>query len=214
MANYQLNANLRNVAGKSEVKQLRRRALVPGNVYGRGLENLMVTLAEKDVEKALAAGANLIDLTVDGTAKPVIIKEVQKDPVKGSVYHVDFYEVSMDRAIETSVSIYILGDEDRVADGGVVNQMLRELLVSCLPNAIPDSIEVDISKLTIGDGFVVSELSVPEGVEVLTDANDMVVRVAAPQAEEEPEDEEGEEGEEGAEDGAETIDSEETDEAE
>ncbi len=210
MANYQLQAELRSVTGTREVKKLRKSAVVPAHVYGRQKENVLVSIAQRDLDKALSSGAGLIDLQINGTAKTVIVKEIQKDPLQGKYQHVDFYEVSMDRAIETTVVVSLIGEDVRESDGGIVAQTLRELSISCLPNAIPESIEVNVADLVIGDSIYVKDLQAMEGVAVINDAEDIIVRVTPPTAEEELDTEEGAEAGEA---GAEGTESEESDEA-
>lgn len=182
MANYHLNAEVRSGTGKAVAKKLRRNNLVPGSVYGRGKANHVISIKLGDMDRAIQSGANLIDLSFGDSIKTVIIKEVQMEPVRGLVQHVDFYEVSMDRAIDTTVAIILSGEEDREADGGVLNQVLRELSISCLPGDIPDALTVDVSKLVVGDSIQVSDLVLPEEVTVLTELDDVVATVTVPEA--------------------------------
>lgn len=206
MANYQLKAEPRSVVGSAAVKELRRNRLVPANVYGRDKANALISIESREMEKALASGEHLIDLNIGDEQRVVIIKEIQKEPVKGYIQHVDFYEVSMDRAIDTTVPIILEGTLESVT--GVVTQILRELSISCLPGAIPDNIRVDISGMAIGDSLQVGKLDIPEGITVINDPDEAVVSIAAPTEIEEEEVEEADEEVEGIDEESEEADTE------
>lgn len=192
MANYQLAAKPRTTIGTAAAKRIRRENLVPANVYGREKDNENIVIDIRELEKALSAAGQLIDLNVEDQSRVVIMKEMQRDPIKGTIQHVDFYEVSMDRPIDTTVAIRLDGEADRESDGGIVNQVLRQLDISCLPGVIPNSIHIDVSSLTIGDTILVSDLDIPEGVNVLNDIDEVVVAISAPSMEVEEEEEEEE----------------------
>lgn len=206
MANYQLKAEPRSVVGSAAVKELHRNRLVPANVYGRDKANALISIESREMEKALASGEHLIDLNIGDEQRVVIIKEIQKEPVKGYIQHVDFYEVSMDRAIDTTVPIILEGTLESVT--GVVTQILRELSISCLPGAIPDNIRVDISGMAIGDSLQVGKLDIPEGITVINDPDEAVVSIAAPTEIEEEEVEEADEEVEGIDEESEEADTE------
>jgi large subunit ribosomal protein L25 len=132
--------------------------------------------------------------------RPAMIKELQTDPVTGTFVHVDFYEIDMQRKINVSVPVVIRGKSAGVEEGGLLQIVRREIELFCLPTAIPESIEVDISDLTIGDSIHVQEITLPAEVELPEEIDFTVVTVLAPKVEEEPvEEEELEEGEEAAE---------------
>ncbi len=190
MADFALQAQLRSDLGKSASRRLRRDKKVPAVVYGRGKEGVTVTIEEKDLQKALKARSSLLDLTVDGETRKVIVKELTNHPVKGSYQHVDFYEVAMDRAVETTTTLYVVGEDDREQDGGIMNLVLRELDISCLPGNIPEYVDIDVSGLVIGDTLHVSDLKLPEGVDVLIDTAEVVLTITDPALLEEPEDDE------------------------
>ncbi len=189
MANYQLKAEPRTAVGTAAAKRLRHQRLVPANVYGRDKANALISIELQEMEKALASGEHLIDLNIGDEERVVIVKEVQKEPIKGYIQHVDFYEVSMDRAIDTTVPIIVEGTS--ASEEGVVNHVLRELSISCLPGAIPDNITVDITGMVIGDSIQVANLDIPEGITVINEPDEAVVSIAAPTeiVEEEPEEE-------------------------
>jgi len=152
------------------------------------------------------AGENvLIDLRIeDGKSKKshrAMIKEIQADPVKGTILHVDLYAISMDKKIDLEIPIALTGTPAGVNEGGILQQVTRTLEVSCLPGQIPDSIELDVSSLDIGDSLHVSDLKIPEGVDVLVEEQLTIATVVPPTKVEEIEpeileEEELEEGEE------------------
>lgn len=189
MANYSLAAELRTERGKSAARRLRAANIIPAIVYGQQ-EAVALQIGQRELDKALVSGANLIDLQVDGQKKTVVVKEVQNHPVKGSPIHIDFLEVRMDRPIDTTTTLRIIGESERESDGGLVNVVLRELSISALPLSIPDRIDVDVSSLGIGDSIHVSDLDVAEDVTVLSSPDELIVSIALPAAEEEEADEE------------------------
>jgi large subunit ribosomal protein L25 len=143
------------------------------------------------------AGMNtLIELSVDGATRTVLVKELQRDPVRGRPLHTDFYLVELDQTVEVSVPLHLVGKAPGVELGGILDHPLREIELECLPRAIPESVDVDVSALEVGDSIHVRDLELPEGVSVQTDANLAVASVITPAVVEEPVAEEPEEGEE------------------
>lgn len=219
MAQLSIDAQVRNEAGKGAARRLRRAGRVPGIVYGKKVDNIGVSLDGPTLEKLLHQGGSsgLVELNMAEGTQVVLIKDVQNDPVLGDVIHVDFHAVALDEEVLVTVSLYLSGEGDRADDGGIVAQALREISVYCLPTAIPEWVEVDISGLTIGDSIAVGEITLPEGVRLDTDPEETVVSVVLPTEEpEEPETaaEEEVEGEEAAEGEGEEAEAEETDEDE
>lgn len=190
---------------KGELKSLRREDRVPGVVYGRGKDTLPVVLNGRSLRQALSSGAGsnaIIELSVingDSQKKEtetVMCKEVQRDTlVQERLLHVDFIRISMQEKMLANVPIQIVGDSDSpgVKEGGIVQVLLREVEVYCLPASIPELLEVDISSLNQGENLVSADLILPEGVELRTDPEETVVLVAAPEQEEVAPAEEGEE---------------------
>ena len=193
MADFVLQAELRSELGKNASRRLRRDNKVPAVVYGRGKEGVTITVDAPELSKALRAHSSLLDLTVDGEARKVIVKELNTHPVRGDFQHVDFYEVAMDRVVETTTTVHIVGEEEREQDGGIMNLVNRQLDISCLPGNIPEYIELDVSGLVINDTIHVSDLKLPEGIEVLTDAAEVILTITDPATLEEPEEEETDE---------------------
>lgn len=201
MADFKLSVAPRTEKGKNANHRLRATGFVPGVVYGSDIDSLLVQVEEREIANLLehAGTSHLVDLQIEGREgpTPVLIKEVQTDPVKGDLLHIDFHQVPLNKPIATSVPVYLVGEEERESDGGVLTFSLREVEISCLPTQIPEAIEVDVSGLTIGDNIHVGDLQAPEGTEILTAADEIVVSVTLPtrEVEEEPAEEalEGEE---------------------
>jgi len=196
VGDHALSVEVREHTGKGMGRRLRAGGRIPAILYGRGRESVPISLDPRLLEKLLAtsdAGMNtLIDLAVAGRSdlagRVVLVKELQRHPVRGSLLHADFYEVDLTKTIEVSVPIHVVGTAAGVAlDGGILDQALRELEIECLPRAIPDQIDVDVSALMIGQSIHVRELSLPEGVKLLSDPDLSVVSVVAPAAEIVPE---------------------------
>ena len=187
MAEHVLSADDRSATGKGANRKLRVLGRIPAVIYGKGREAQSVALDPTALEKLLhtsGAGLNtLIDLSVAGRTDTVLVKELQRHPVDGGYLHVDFFKVDLTRKITVSVPIRFIGKARGVEFGGILDHPLREIEVECLPGAIPEHIEVDVSALEIGQAIHVSELRLPEGVEVMTDAALPVASVVVPAAE-------------------------------
>jgi len=179
-----LQVTAREARGKSAARKVRREGMVPGVVYGKGTENVAVLVDGPQLQRLLQSegSGGLIDLVVDGKKQIVLIKGVQSDPVMGRNLHVDFHAVDLDQEVLVTVPIVIVGEESRENDGGIVAQNLRELSVYCLPTAIPERLEVDISPLVIGGTITVGEIPLPEGIRTAQDLEEAVVSILAPAA--------------------------------
>ena len=188
MQRLALEVSLRDDTGKGPARRLRARGRVPGIVYGFGVDPLQVDVEARPLERAMEVGSNaLIDLSgADGLAgKLFLIKEAQRDPLSRRILHCDFYSVDTRRRIHVDVPVRLEGRPVGVEMGGVLEPLLREVEVACLPLAIPDEIPLDVSALEIGDALHVSDLVVPEGVEIQVEDSVSVVHVIAPRVEEE-----------------------------
>ena len=198
-----LEVERRTGKGKGAARRLRRNGQVPAVVYGIR-EPASLAVSPKELERVLAtrAGANVIvQLNVAGDAKgerPVLIKDLQRDPMKGRILHADFLEIRMDRKIGVSVPIVLRGEAPGIKQGGVLSQLLRELEVECLPIAIPAAIAVDVSGVNLNGVVHVRDIALPEGVDLMTDPEEPILTVAAPQEEEKPVEEAVPVAEEGA----------------
>ena len=209
MEKIELQATVRKSTGNGPARVLRRAGQIPAVLYGRRTEPVLLSVNTKDFELILKKGSfgqfilNLVIQNGKKMTKAAMIKELQTHPVSGSLIHIDFYEVDMKRQIKVMVPIITTGKSVGVEEGGMLNIVRRELEVFCLPGDIPESIEIDISELTIGDSIHLEDVPLGENVEISSDVNYTVVTVLSPKVEEEEvEEEEGEEleeGEEGAE---------------
>jgi len=192
VAESALVAQKREGTGKGVGRKLRAAGRIPAVMYGRGKENVALSLEPRALEKVLAtsqAGMNtLIDLTVEGGAKTVVlVKELQREPVRGGLLHADLFQVDLTQTIEVAVPIHIIGTATGVAlGGGILDFNLREIEIECLPRSIPDHIDVDVSALEIGESLHVRDVALPEGVSLKSDPDLSVVSVVAPTAEEAP----------------------------
>lgn len=186
MQRLELEVNVRHDRGKSMVRKLRARGSVPAIAYGLGLEALMLSVDAPRLERLVAAGANtLIDLhghaSLEG--KLFLLKELQREPVSRDLLHCDFQAVDPTKPIQVSVPLSFEGRPVGVEKGGVLEPLLREVEVSCLPLAIPDRIEVGVTELDIGDAIHIGDLEIPEGVTPLGEASIGVVHVITPRVE-------------------------------
>jgi large subunit ribosomal protein L25 len=182
VANFQLSAEPRSIVGK-KVRFLRRQGVVPGNVFGH-TASTAIQLTDRDVEHTIrrAGRTQLISLAIaGGESTTVILRDWQRHPYKGNLLHVDFYRVMMTETLRMDVPIRVVGEAPAVRlTGGTPFQPLASLAVECLPGDIPETIDVDISGLMADDDSIfVRELTVPSGVTVVTDGDEMVVKIMA-----------------------------------
>lgn len=188
MSTLKLDANYRADVSKGRTKQLRRDGFVTGNVFGHNSESIAVEVKLQDlldqIKQSDMGIKSLIDLKIKGTPKKadgtVLIKDFLKDPLTRKVLDVQFQRVSMKEKIHVGVPIEIVGEAPGTKEGGILEQMIDELQVSCLPADIPKNVEVDVSSLGIGEHIKVAELVIPKDVEVLTDSENLVVNCRAP----------------------------------
>jgi large subunit ribosomal protein L25 len=178
-----LKAELRTDSTKSYRRQLRNTGKVPAVVYGKKITPIAIFLDEKELTSMLKGNAHgVIQMDVPGQGVyPVLLGEIQRDTMLRKVTHVDFRQISMDEPIKTSVVVELSGDCPGEREGGMLTLLLHELEIRCLPKDVPASISVDVTKLEIGESVLVSDLPIPSGVEVRTDASNVVVTVLAPQ---------------------------------
>lgn len=193
-----LVAEPRSEQGSRPSGRLRRAGSVPAVVYGLGTDTIPVKVPARELTNALARGANtLITLKLDGDEALTLARQVQRDPTRGDLLHVDFIRVSTDVAVAAEVPLHLTGEPEGVKSGGIVEQLIFNLTIEAKPQDIPAAIEHDISALEIGDQLRVGELTLPAGVSTAIEADVLVGQVIAPRVVEEevPEGEEGEEGE-------------------
>lgn len=197
-----IQANRREVIGK-KVKRLRRDGLLPAVVYGHNIEPIPITLDMREGSRTLEklSPSALVVVDVDGEQHYTLVRDKQRNPVMKTIIHVDFQAVSLTETVRADLNINIVGEAPAIETYlGILVPSLEQLSIECLPGNLPDRIDVDVSGLTeIGDSLLVSDLIVPDGVEILSDPEDVVVVVIAQAAEEEVEEEEEVELEEGVE---------------
>jgi len=195
----------REALGSRAARRLRRAGQVPAILYGAGEEPAAVQIGARELRRLLGEEATVVEVELEGRRSPAVIKEVQRDPVKGDPIHVDLMRVKLDQPIHAVVPLELVGGEEApgVKEGGILEQIIREVTVEGLPTAIPPALEVDVSGLGIGDNLTVGELAPPEGVTVITETPEAIVATITPprlpgggQAGGEPTEEEGG-GEEG-----------------
>ncbi len=205
MGKITLNAQIREDIGKSASRRLRNNYMIPAVVYKQAEKTLPIQVKTTDFIHILhtAAGENvIITLKIapsmktksSSAIKTVIIKEIQYHPTKENILHIDFQEISLTEKITVKVPIVLKGEAVGVkAEGGILEQMTKELEIECLPTKIPEKIEFNIEAMKIGDIVHVKELNIPAEVKVLVDSEQAVVSVSPPKAEEVPVAEEAEE---------------------
>jgi large subunit ribosomal protein L25 len=217
MDRVKLEVRTRDGVGRKHARAVREAGAVPGVIYRSGSEATPIAVDSRALRHAVTGSGGvhaLMDVTVDGAAKPrtAIVKDLQVDPVRDCVIHIDFHEIPLDQKIATVVPIVLEGDAEGVNMGGALSQPTHQINVSVLPTAIPEVITVDISGLEMGGTLRLSEVTVPDGVELLDDPEGTVIATITapiseaeltPEGEEEVEEElaEAAEGEEAAAEG-------------
>jgi large subunit ribosomal protein L25 len=178
-----LTVNSRGAAGSRAARRLRREGRVLGVLYGGGGEPVGFDADARELRHALAGSGAVMDLSIDGgKATPVVLKEAQRHPVRGETIHVDLLRVNLDVAINAVVPLELLGADDApgVKEGGVLEQITRELNVEALPTAIPESIVHEVGEMQIGETIVLSAITAPAGVTLLDDPDETVVATLSP----------------------------------
>lgn len=191
MEQINLSAEQRNETGNGPARRLRANGKVPGVLYGPGIEkSLPVTLDKKELDKTLGTGARgnvLVNLEVAGDkVRTVMFKDVLRHPLKGTVQHVDLLEVQMDHKVLVEVPVHLTGKAAGLAFGGIVQHETRKISIECLPGNIPDSIDIDITRLGVGDSVHVRDIALSEGLRAVDDPELTVVSLVAPTAEAAP----------------------------
>jgi len=194
-----IDVQARSEFGTRVTRRLRNAGQVPGVVYGTPEGDcISFSVEQRDLRRVLVGAGALIDLKVDGSTRPVIVKDQQFHPVRGELIHIDFLQVRLDEKIQTTVPLHAEGGEEApgVKEGGVLELPTHELNIEALPTAIPDSITVDVSGLGMQETMHLSALSAPEGVTFLDDPEETIIATIVIPAEEpeEPEVEEEVEG--------------------
>jgi large subunit ribosomal protein L25 len=178
-----LDVTSRSAEGSRRARRLRRSGRVPGVVYGGGAEPVGFDADARELRLALAGTGAVLDLSIDGKKPtPVVLKEAQRDPLHGETIHIDLLRVRLDEEINAVVTLELLGVEDApgVKQGGVLEQITRELNVQALPTAIPESIVHEVGEMEIGDTILLAAVAAPEGVTFLDDPQETTVATLSP----------------------------------
>ena len=192
-----IKAEKRAVFGKGGSRRLRKEGMIPTILYGGRDTNVPLALKKKDIFKVLKseAGENTIfQVSFDSEKRNAMIKELQRDPVTDEILHADLIQIVMDKTIRVSVPVVSVGEAVGVkAEGGFVDFITREVEIECLPKDIPEYIEVDISSLHVHQSVKVDDVKPPEGVEIITEKDTVLILIGVPTKEEIVEEEKEEE---------------------
>jgi len=185
---HELKTNIRESTGNGYARALRRQGQIPAVLYGKGVEPVKISLNTRDLELLLKknrASQILMNLVVGNTDTPrsAMIKELQVDPVSRNFLHVDFYEVDMAKKITVKVPVTITGISKGVELGGILQLIRKELEVMCLPQEIPNSIDIDVTDLDVGDSIHINDISAEGNTEFPSDVNFTVATVVVPKRE-------------------------------
>ncbi len=191
MEKISLNANIREEGGKGVARTLRRNGRIPAVLYGKG-KSTSISLDPSRVRKLIMLGhaeSTLIDLRLEGAVdkseRIAILRDYQTDPLTGELLHADFFEVSMDEKIKVTVPIELTGKTPAgVVEGGLLQLVIREVEIECLPLMIPDNLLADASALKIGESLHIRDISISEGVRFVSDPDQVVLTIAAPVSQE------------------------------
>jgi large subunit ribosomal protein L25 len=199
-----LEVEERDKRGTAESRRLRRSGMIPGVLYGRGKNPHAICVPERELRRVLTGGHGLhaiLDVVLAGqkTTHSSVLKDYQVDPIRGRIEHFDLQEVPLDQPIQSSVIVELVGESPGTKAGGVLSQVAREVHVEALPLEVPDRLELDVSRMEIGDTLRLADLAAREGVTFLDDPETVLATVTMPTRVEEPEEvlEEGEEVPEG-----------------
>ena len=183
-----LAAQRRDTAGKGPARQMRMVGRIPAVVYGRGRDSESLSVSAADVDKLLATherASTIISLAIDGDSVKVLIRDVQRHPLRRDITHLDFYEIHEGESITVTVPIHLEGSPDGVRNaGGTLDQVLREVQIAVLPRHIPERLELEVTALTIGQSLHVRDLVI-ENANILTDGEMTICSIIPPRVEEE-----------------------------
>jgi large subunit ribosomal protein L25 len=194
MAAIKIQVEKRTGLGKNKVDKIRKESFVPGVLYGKDEETKHIQVDRRNFEKVYksAGMSTLIDLELEGNVAPVLIKEVQKHPFKNEYLHVDFQQLNMNETVKLTIPIVLNGREHIAIQPSILVQQLDEIEIECLPNDIPQTIEVDVSNIDFNTPIFVSDLEIfkNEDITVLREADDVIASLIQPTEEVEEETEE------------------------
>jgi large subunit ribosomal protein L25 len=177
-----LTISAREASNSRATRRLRRSGQVPGVLYGGDSDAIPFTVDERELRHALAAEGAVIELDLDGSAQPAVLKDSQRHPVRGETMHVDFLRVRLDVAIHAVVALELVGGEDApgAKEGGVLEHVTREVNIEALPTDIPERLELDVSQMQVNDTLFLSGVTAPPGVTILDDPEETVVATLTP----------------------------------
>jgi len=181
--NTKLDVHAREAAHSRETRRLRRSGQVPGVLYGGTEGPVSFAVAERTLRHALAAKGAVLELTIDGGAStPAVLKDAQRHPVRGDLMHVDLLRVDLNVAIQSPVTVELIGGEAApgVIEGGILEHVTREVNVEALPNEIPETIQVDVSKMEMNATIQLSEIDPPKGIVFVDDLDATVLASITP----------------------------------
>ncbi len=172
MSEFELIARVRARTGTGLVRRLRKEGDVPAVLYGGEKENLSIAINHDVLYHSLEREefhSQVITINTDGNKEEAILKDVQRHPHKISILHADFQRIDQNKAINMSLPIHFLGEEDCVGvkeDGGMISHLMNEVAITCLPKDLPETIELDVSQLNLGESLHLSDIKLPEGVQI------------------------------------------------
>ena len=208
MSSLKMKIESRENIGGNKVNKLRANNLLPGVIYKRGSETKAVQVSESEFLRVykMAGSTSVIDIDLDGEIHPVIVKDLQRHPIKNQILHIDFQELNMDETIKMLIPINLINRDNIKLQPSILTQMLGEVEVECLPNDIPSSANIDVADMKLGDRILVSDLDVSENekIMILTELDTVVCTLSEPSMEKEETD-----GEDAVETETETEDTEE-----
>jgi large subunit ribosomal protein L25 len=194
MNSLKMKIESRENIGSNKVKKLRANKLLPGVLYKRGSETKAVQVSESEFLRVykMAGSTSVIDLDLNGEIHPVIIKDIQRHPVKNQILHIDFQELNMDETIKMPIPINLINRDNIKLQPSILTQMLDQIDIECLPSDIPSSANVDVADMQFGDRILVSDLDVVENekITILTELDTVICTLSEPSIA--AEDEEGE----------------------
>jgi len=184
MENLVLNIEKRKELGKGGARKLRRAGYIPGILYSPHKDDpeVPIKILRKEFHKIFSGDSehHVLNLNLENEEVMAVIKEIQRDPIRSDVLHVDFFKVFKGEKVIVEVPIELIGESIGVKKGGILEHLLREIEIEAIPSQIPDAIEIDISELDLGDTLLVEDLKLPEGVEAITPLETAVVSILAP----------------------------------
>lgn len=184
MASNVLTVETRDLLGSRGSRRLRRTGKVPVVLYGLKKDNVVLLTAERALKEVLKSGARIVSLRWDNQEEMALLKDLQYDAMGREILHADFVRIAMDKRIELRVHLELKGTPVGVTEGGVLEQTLREVLVECLPTAIPDKLFADVSGLKVGDSLTLKGVSLPSGVKIAHENLDIPVAIVRKPVEE------------------------------